>query len=99
ELEATLASRTDELDRREKKQKREAERQEQTAERLDRHAEDLTERERALARLGQSLLSRRSENGAAEPEPQPVAHKPRESSFSDGIAALSAAAKSIRPRD
>ena len=71
-----------------RKLRREGERQTKTAERLDRHAADLVERERALARLGQSLARRDGDNGP-EPKPEP------EIAFSEGIEALGEAAKAI----
>ena len=79
-----------ELTAKERKLKREGERQEQTAARLDRHAADLAERERALARLGQSLLERRGD-GASKKVADEV-----EIAFSEGFEALGAASKSIR---
>ena len=89
--EQAVTAKEEELDTRERRLKREAERQQQVAERLDRHAADLAERERALARLGQSLLERRGSGDAASTAVDDV-----EIAFSEGFAALSAAAKSIR---
>jgi Skp family chaperone for outer membrane proteins len=80
----------EELAAKERKLRREGERQTKTAERLDRHAADLVERERALARLGQSLLARRDGDHGSEPKPEP------EIAFTEGIEALGAAAKTIR---
>ncbi|HEX2435006.1 MAG TPA: hypothetical protein VHI55_13750, partial [Gaiellaceae bacterium] len=79
-----------ELEAHERKLRREAERQAETSKRLDRHASDLAERERALARLGQTLMARRDGEHASEPA------KDVEIAFSEGIEALSAAARSIR---
>jgi chromosome segregation ATPase len=90
--EHTVAVKADELAAWERKLTREAERQRKTADRLDRHGVDLAERERALARLGQSLLSRR--DGETAPEPRPA---PKSVAFTEGLEALRAAAKSVRP--
>ena len=85
----------EELAARERKLAREAERQAKTTKRLEHHAQDLAERERALARLGQSLLARRD----GEPMTEPAAPKPTpaEVHFSEGLEALKAASKAIRP--
>jgi hypothetical protein len=67
------------------------ERQKATAERLERHAADVAEREQALARLGQTLLSRRGEDGVVVVPEAPAA------SFEEGLSALGAAARSKPP--
>ena len=73
--------------------RREGERQAKTAERLDRHSADLVERERALTRLGQSLLARRDGDHAAVPKPEV------EIAFAEGIEALGAAAEATHRKD
>ena len=79
-----------ELEAQERKLRREGERQAETSKRLDRHASDLAERERALARLGQTLLDRRDGEHVSE-QTQDL-----EIAFAEGIEALSAASRSIR---
>jgi alkylhydroperoxidase family enzyme len=71
---------------REKRVRKDEERQQAAAERLERHSADLAEREQALARLGQSLLSRR--NGDAIPVDEPAT-----ATFAEGFDALSAASR------
>jgi hypothetical protein len=92
--ERAATAKEEELESRERKLTREAERQRKTAERLDRHAADLAERERALARLGQSLLARRDGEVKTEPPPEPV-----DLAFTKGLEALSAAARTLRDRE
>jgi len=87
-----VSAREDELETRELKLRRVTERQKDAADRLERQAADLAERERALARLGQTLLARR--DGDAPPEARTETEIP----FSQGLEALSDAARSIRPR-
>ena len=88
---AELTRRLDELATREKRVRRDEERQQTATERLERHSADLAEREQALARLGQSLLSRR--DGEQAPLQQEAA---RDAPFVEGFDALNAAARSER---
>jgi DNA repair exonuclease SbcCD ATPase subunit len=89
-LDAGIAARLEELEARERRVRKGEERQRATAERLERHSADLTEREQALARLGQSLLSRRDGDGT------PV-EEATESTFVEGLDALRASTRVNAP--
>ena len=87
--ETELTAKLEDLAARVESLRKDEQRQAAATERLERHSADLAEREQALARLGQSLLSRRNGETVHVEETAPA-------TFAEGLDALSAASRTLQ---